>query len=116
MFNSNGGQAGVTWAEVVADVDILGFNYGDPTLIYIFDSWDVGLDNVTITKGTDEECEGDANGDGTVDPLDSGFVAARFGCSVGTGDLDCDAADQNDDGTVDPLDAGFVLARLGSCK
>ncbi|MCH7721379.1 MAG: hypothetical protein IH988_10410 [Planctomycetes bacterium] len=25
------------------------------------------------------ECEGDANGDGTVDPLDSGFVLARFG-------------------------------------
>ncbi|MCH7852405.1 MAG: hypothetical protein IIC41_06440, partial [Candidatus Marinimicrobia bacterium] len=47
-------------------------------------------------------CEGDANGDGTVDPLDSGFVLARFGCSVGTGDPSCDAADQNGDGAVDP--------------
>ncbi|MCH7702486.1 MAG: VCBS repeat-containing protein, partial [Planctomycetes bacterium] len=43
-------------------------------------------------------CDGDANGDGTVDPLDSGFVLARFGCPVGTGDPDCDAADQNGDG------------------
>lgn len=60
-------------------------------------------------------CEGDANGDGLVDPLDSGFVLARFGCEVGTGDPGCDTADQNGDGTVDPLDVGFVLARFGTC-
>ena len=51
----------------------------------------------------------DLDGDGTVDPLDSGYVLARFGCSVGTGDPSCDAADQNGDGAVDPLDSGFVL-------
>lgn len=63
-----------------------------------------------------EECDGDANGDGTVDPLDSGYVLARFGCLVGVGDSDCDAADQNGDGAVDPLDSGFVLARFGPCE
>ena len=62
------------------------------------------------------QCEGDANGDGSVDPLDSGYVLARFGCPVGTGDPDCDAADQNGDGNVDPLDSGFVLARFGPCE
>lgn len=62
------------------------------------------------------ECEGDANGDGVVDPLDSGFILARFGCPVGTGDPGCDIADQNGDGLVDPLDAGFVLARFGQCQ
>ncbi|MCH7703094.1 MAG: hypothetical protein IID37_15550, partial [Planctomycetes bacterium] len=46
---------------------------------------------------------------------DSGFVLARFGCPVGTGDPSCDAADQNGDGSVDPLDSGFVLARFGEC-
>ena len=60
-------------------------------------------------------CEGDANGDGVIDPLDSGFVLARFGCPVGGGDPNCDVADQNDDGSVDPLDVGFVLARFGPC-
>ncbi len=60
-------------------------------------------------------CPGDANGDGTVDPLDSGFVLARFGCPVGTGDPGCDTADQNGDGFVDPLDVGFILARFGPC-
>ena len=61
-------------------------------------------------------CDGDANCDGSVDPLDSGFVLARFGCSVGTGDPGCDAADQNGDGEVDPLDSGYVLARFGDCE
>ena len=63
----------------------------------------------------EEFCEGDANCDGAVDPLDSGFVLARFGCPVGTGDPTCDAADQNGDRSVDPLDVGFVLARFGLC-
>ena len=63
-----------------------------------------------------EECAGDANGDGTVDPLDSGFVLSRFACEVDAGEPDCDAADQNDDGTVDPLDVGFILARFGPCE
>lgn len=61
------------------------------------------------------ECEGDVNGDGAVDPLDSGFILARFGCPVGTGDPACDAADANGDGAVDPLDVGYVLARFGPC-
>ena len=60
-------------------------------------------------------CEGDANGDNTVDPLDAGFVLARLGCEVGAGDSDCDAADVNVDAVVNPLDVGFVLARFGPC-
>jgi len=60
-------------------------------------------------------CAGDANGDGTVNPLDTGFVMARLGCAVGAGDADCDLADQNGDGEVDPLEVGFVLARFGEC-
>jgi hypothetical protein len=65
--------------------------------------------------GDNPPCEGDANGDGTVDPPDAGYVQARFGCPVGTGDPDCDAADANTDGAVDPLDVGYVQARLGEC-
>lgn len=71
---------------------------------------------LTVEFTTSIECEGDANGSGSVDPLDSGFVLARFGCPVGTGDPDCDAADVNHDGAVNPLDSGFVLARFGPCE
>ncbi len=75
-----------------------------------YDELTLELDTITISV-----CQGDANSDGTVDPLDSGNVLARFGCPVGTGDPMCDIADQNGDGEVDPLDSGFVLARFGQC-
>ena len=81
-----------------------------------FDSDGVGTIRVVVLESAGGTCEGDANGDGVVDPLDSGFVLARFGCPVGTGDESCDAADQNGDGAVDPLDVGFVLARFGPCE
>lgn len=60
-------------------------------------------------------CDGDANGDEIVNPLDTGFVLARYGCEVDAGDPACDAADQNGDGQVDPLDVGYVTARFGEC-
>ena len=61
-------------------------------------------------------CAGDANRDGVVDPLDTGFVQARFGCDYpGDGEF-CLQADVNEDGVVDPLDVGFILARFGECS
>jgi hypothetical protein len=86
-------------------------------------------DDLDISDGTSldangnsvpDECEAqpciaDVNGDGVIDPLDGGYVQARFGCPVGAGDSDCDAADVNTDGVVDPLDVGFVQARFGPC-
>lgn len=72
------------------------------------------IDNVVVSINGDD-CEGDANGDGTVDPLDTGFILSRFGCDVGGADPTCDTADQNGDGAVDPLDVGFVLSRFGPC-
>ncbi|MCH7702908.1 MAG: sulfatase-like hydrolase/transferase [Planctomycetes bacterium] len=60
-------------------------------------------------------CEGDVNGDGTVNPFDLGYVVARFGCPVATCDLACDAADADGDGDVDAEDTAYVLARLGTC-
>ena len=71
---------------------------------------------IDVTESESDACEGDANSDGVVDPLDAGFVLARFGCPVGTGDPNCDTADMNGDGRVDPLDSGFVLARFGECS
>jgi hypothetical protein len=77
-------------------------------------SSDGGDRMISILASTDR-CEGDANGDATVDPLDSGYVLARLGCAVGAGDGACDAADVNSDGAVDPLDSGYLLSRFGNC-
>jgi len=69
---------------------------------------------MTEVSRADKLCDAaDVNGDGVVDPLDSGYVLARFGCPVGTGDGICDSADANADGQVDPLDTGFILSRFG---
>ena len=79
------------------------------------DAW-TGPGDLPVFLECDPSCDGDANGDGLVDPLDSGFVLARFGCPVGTGDPSCDIADMNGDILVDPLDVGYVLARFGTCE
>lgn len=58
-------------------------------------------------------CDGDVNGDESVDPLDSGAILARFGldpCLPGNRGYDV-----NCDGSIDPLDSGYVLARFGTC-
>ena len=106
FVDSTNGTVAMQW-EGVGEL----FNPDDPSNPYIFTYTCV----VNALIGASSACEGDSNGDGAVDPLDSGFIAARFGCSVGTGDAECDAADQNVDGAVDPLDVGFVLARFGTC-
>ena len=107
-------RPGVDWNDVITSVDRVEFWWIHPAWFAIFQQWDVGADSIWIAMEM-SECDGDANGDGTVDPLDSGYVLARFGCPVGEGDPACDAADQNGDGAVDPLDSGFVLARFGEC-
>lgn len=37
------------WNDVITNVSALGFFYGDPTFVFIFQNWDVGMDNVSIT-------------------------------------------------------------------
>jgi hypothetical protein len=37
------------WNDLITDVDQVRFFYGDPTFVFIFQVWDVGLDNVTMT-------------------------------------------------------------------
>ncbi|MCH7721045.1 MAG: hypothetical protein IH988_08665 [Planctomycetes bacterium] len=59
-------------------------------------------------------CEGDVNGSGNVDPLDSGAILARFGLDP-CNEENC-VYDVNCDGAIDPLDSGFVLARFGVCN
>jgi hypothetical protein len=39
------------WNDVITDVSRLGFHYGDPTFFFIFQMWDIGLDNARITAG-----------------------------------------------------------------
>ncbi len=58
-------------------------------------------------------CDGDVDGDGQVNPVDSGLIQAAFG-STDEGnlcqyDVDCD-------GQINPVDSGIVQSLFGSCE
>ena len=59
----------------------------------------------TVSGGA--ACEGDANGDGTVDVNDISYVLFRLGGPPPEGDA-------NNDGAVDVNDISYVLFRLGN--
>jgi len=71
------------WNTVITDVSRVRWFYGDPTFFFIFDIWQVGLDNARITAelGT-AFCFGD--GSGTACPCGNVGVAPR-GCANSTG-------------------------------
>ncbi len=58
-------------------------------------------------------CDGDVDGDGQVNPVDSGLVQAAFG-SVDEGDL-CQY-DVDCDGQINPVDSGIVQSLFGTCE
>jgi hypothetical protein len=39
------------WNALMADVDAVGYFYGDPTFFFIFQMWQIGLDNPRVTWG-----------------------------------------------------------------
>jgi hypothetical protein len=57
-------------------------------------------------------CDGDVDGDGQVNPVDSGLVQAAFGSSdeqdLCNYDMDCD-------GQINPVDSGIVQSLFGTC-
>ncbi len=46
------------WNTVIQNVDRVGFFVADPVYFYIFQMWDIGLDNPTIFFGEEEEQPG----------------------------------------------------------
>lgn len=57
-------------------------------------------------------CDGDVDGDGQVNPVDSGIVQAHFGSeqpdALCNYDVDCD-------GQINPVDSGIVQSLFGTC-
>ena len=58
-------------------------------------------------------CDGDVDGDGQVNPVDSGLVQAAFGS---TNDQDLCNYDLDCDGQINPVDSGSVQSLFGECK
>lgn len=110
---------------------VIGAPYHGDGAAYMFDISDcngnAAIDGCDIADGISSDhnnnhipdecdCPGDTNGDRSIDPLDAGFVLARFGCEYPLDGSNCHLADLNNDGVVDPLDVGFVLCRFGMCE
>ena len=64
------------------------------------------------TRDPEWQCDGDVDGDGQVNPVDSGLVQASFG-SVDEQDL-CNY-DVDCDGQINPVDSGIVQSLFGTC-
>jgi hypothetical protein len=92
------------WNAVVTDVAFVEFWYGEPGVIYPFNSWHVGADNVRISSAAEPPILGDLNGDGVVNHLDLRILVRSFG--------PCDGcpADLNGDGIVNMQDLWMLLA------
>jgi len=71
------------WNAVITNVSRVRWFYGDPTFFFIFDIWQIGIDNTRITTdlGT-AYCFGD--GSGTACPCGNSSAAPR-GCANSTG-------------------------------
>jgi len=77
---------------------------------YLFD---LGGCGGTCVRNPAWQCDGDTDGDGQVNPVDSGLVQAAFGSTdeqdVCNYDVDCD-------GRINPVDSGIVQSLFGTCE
>lgn len=101
----------VVWNRIITAVDTLQFFYGDPRSIFLFNSWQVGMDNPRITEGA-VGC----NAADLAEPfgvLDLGDVQAFIAAFV-AGDALADLAEPF--GVLDLADVqAFAGAFVGGC-
>ncbi len=77
------GSDDVTWNIVITGVTEVRFFYGDPTFFFIFDIWDVGMDNAILGFGLATPF---CSGDGSAAPCPCGNSGGPgAGCANSTG-------------------------------
>ncbi|MCH8805900.1 MAG: hypothetical protein IH986_07410 [Planctomycetes bacterium] len=107
------------WNDVITDVAQLQYFYGDPTRFFIFQVWNLGLDNASITHvppiAGDMNCDGVFNG-GDIDPFflalgdPPAYSLAFPNCDPLNGDMNND--NRLDGGDIDPF---FECLGGGNC-
>jgi hypothetical protein len=122
IMDQGGGFSFVTSIPGLGDDGIMGTADDNPTE-FVVDEFEtegigVGFEICNQRIGTALStlavagCDGDANGDNTVDVNDISYVLFRLGNVGVPGTVDGDA---NGDGVVDVNDISYVLFRLGPC-
>lgn len=102
---------GVTWNDVITSVDKVEFWWIHPAWFAIFQQWNVGADNISISAAA--PCPGDIDGDGEVGQPDLGILLAAFGSCEGDANYNA-AADLDGDNCVGQPDLGVLLSNFGS--
>lgn len=98
------------WNALLQNVSQVRFFYGHPEFFFIFQMWDVSLDNALVTY-----CPDDTNGDGVVNFAELNAVLSAFG-QVNVPPSPLSPGDMNGDGVVNFADLNRVLSRFGqSC-
>jgi hypothetical protein len=92
--------AGVTFAQVLAGVDVVAFTTLEPGMFFGFTDHDVRVDNIRVERV--QTAPGDLNADGAVNGIDLVIMLGAWGGGPGPADL-------NLDGTVDGIDLGVLL-------
>jgi len=85
-FNAPPRDADAIWDSVITGVDYVVFNWHDPDYFSIFQLWDVGVDNMSITRASG--CYADFTGDGALDLFD--FLAFVNAFNAADNAADCD--------------------------
>ncbi len=109
QFIQFGSQPPGTWDQLITNVDQVMFFYGDPTLFFIFQGWNLGMDNPRITW--QPPCPADLNGDGVIDLNDLSTLLVHFGTASGA---TADQGDLDGDGDVDLTDLATLLTDFGT--
>lgn len=100
---------GVTFADVLAGVDQVAFTTLEPGFFFTSDTYDVRIDNITITTTGGGGCDGDVDGSGDVGFDDLVTLLADWGPCPGC------ATDIDGDDDVDFDDLVGLLAAWGPC-
>lgn len=93
------------WQDVVRNVTRLQFFYGDPTFFFIFQMWDLGMDNPLLRW-----CTADANSDGVTNFADLNIVLSEFGEISPSPSGQHLRGDVNNDGVVNFADLNMILS------
>lgn len=99
------------WNVLVQNVAQVRFFYGDPDLFFIFQQWELGMDNPRITFLEEKQCnDGDVNCDGDVNVDDLLIVLNNWGKCADPEDC---PADVTSNGAVNVDDLLMVLNNWG---
>ncbi|TVQ53847.1 MAG: PEP-CTERM sorting domain-containing protein [Phycisphaerales bacterium] len=102
---------GVSFADVLANVQEMAFTTLEPGFVYGFTDFDIRIDNIRIDVTLpDTGPVGDLNGDGVVNVLDLLILLENWGACPNRGNC---PADLNEDGTVNVLDLLVLLENWG---